>query len=120
MNTTNANVAAVATDFMVEKSQTISPSATQQIKDRTAESREPTVSFSREEVMEMAEALNEYTEELHTNLGFSVREGANKQIVVEIKNTDTDETIKQFPPEELLEIKEKMSELVGLIFEVEV
>lgn len=124
MNTTNANIAAVATDFTIEKSQAGSQTGTlppaSQDKDKPVQSRESSVSFTKREILEMTEALNEYTEELNTNLGFSVREGANKQIVVEIKNTDTNETIKQFPPEELLEIKEKMAELVGLIFEVEV
>ena len=68
----------------------------------------------------MAEALNEYSEDLQTNFGFSVREDLNNQIIVEIKNKETNETIKQFPPEELVEIKEKMGELMGLIFDISV
>lgn len=89
-----------------------------QLRNKAADNQESPVSFTKNEIMDMTEALNEYTQDLQTNLGFSIREeGIGKQIVVEIKNTDTNEVIKQFPPEEMLEIKARMEELVGLIFD---
>jgi flagellar protein FlaG len=89
-----------------------------QLRNKAADNQETPVSFPKNEIMDMTEALNEYTQDLQTNLGFSVREeGLGKQIVVELKNTATNEVIKQFPPEELLEIKARMEELVGLIFD---
>lgn len=69
------------------------------------------------DVKEMADALNEYMDILHTNLGFSIREELNHQVVVEIKNRDTDELVKQIPSEELLKIMENMKELTGIIFD---
>ncbi|MEA2061001.1 MAG: flagellar protein FlaG [Thermodesulfobacteriota bacterium] len=66
---------------------------------------------------EIAEELNEYMDDLQTNLGFIVKEEFNHQVVVEIKNRKTDELVKQIPAEELLEIKEKMEELTGLLFD---
>ena len=120
MNTTEANVAAVTADFQVNKHQALNLSTTQ-IKNKTVENRNKEtspVTFSKEAAQDMTEALNEYTENLNINYGFSIREDLKNQVVVEIKNKDTNETIKQFPPEEMLEIKQKMAELVGLIFDV--
>lgn len=67
--------------------------------------------------VEMAETLNEYMNDLQTNIGFYIREDLGHQVVVEIKNRETDELIKQIPTEEMLKIKEKMEELTGLIFD---
>ena len=69
------------------------------------------------EAIEMAEILNEYMEDLQTNIGFHIREDLNHQVVVEIKDRNTNELIKQIPTEEMLKIKEKMEELTGLIFD---
>ncbi len=67
---------------------------------------------------EMVEALNEYMDVLQTNLGFSIREDLDHHpVVVEIKNRQTDELVKQIPSEELLAIMEKMKELNGIIFD---
>ena len=74
-------------------------------------------SLSPDDVKEMAEALNEYMDDLQTNLGFSIREDLDHQVVVEIKNRKTDELIKQIPSEELLKIMENMKELNGIIFD---
>ncbi|MDA3791465.1 MAG: flagellar protein FlaG [Desulfobacula sp.] len=61
--------------------------------------------------------LNEYMTGLQTNLRFSIYEKLDHQVVVEIKNRETDELIKQIPSEELLELRVKMEELTGLLFD---
>ena len=115
----NAAVAPIGNDFQIDKQKPITPPAQQQYQVGSVE-KQTGLSSSKEEIKEMTEALNEYSEDLQTNFGFSVREDLNNQIIVEIKNKETDETIKQFPPEELLTIKEKMAELVGMIFDISV
>ena len=66
----------------------------------------------------MVEEMNDIMDDLHTSLGFSVREDLqNRQVVVEIKDRDTNELIKQIPSEEMLTIKEKMLEFTGLLFD---
>jgi flagellar protein FlaG len=70
-----------------------------------------------EEIKELADTLNEYMDDLQTDLGFSIHEKLNHQVIVEIKNRNTDELVKQIPAEELVTIKEKMSELTGLLFD---
>ena len=70
-----------------------------------------------EEIKELADTLNEYMDDLQTDLGFSMHEKLNHQVIVEIKNRNTDELVKQIPAEELVTIREKMSELTGLLFD---
>ena len=75
--------------------------------------------LSAKETKELTEEMNDLMDDLETNLGFSIREGLNRQVVVEIKNRNTNELIRQIPSEELLKIKEKMVEFTGLIFNQE-
>lgn len=65
----------------------------------------------------LVEELNEYMDDLQTQLGFSIREDLDHQVVVEIKNRETEELLKQIPSEELLKIREKMEELTGFLFD---
>jgi len=72
---------------------------------------------TKEEFKEIAIELNEYMDDLQTNLGFSIREEMENQIIVEIKDRKTGELIKQIPAEELLDIRKKMEEITGLLFD---
>ncbi len=74
-------------------------------------------SLSAEAVKDLTEELNEYMDDLQTNIGFSMRDDPNRTLVVEIKNRETGDVIKQIPSEEMLQLKEKMEELTGLIFD---
>jgi flagellar protein FlaG len=73
--------------------------------------------LSTNETKALASELNEIMDDLHTNLGFSIRDDLNNTVIVEIKNQDTNELIKQIPSEELLTIREKMLELTGLLLD---
>lgn len=73
--------------------------------------------FSAKELKQVAAEMNEIMDDLHTSLGFSIKEELNNLVVVEIKDRETNELIKQIPSEELLAIKEKMEELTGLLLD---
>ena len=75
--------------------------------------------LSAEGVEQLISDMNEIMDNLNlkTKLGFSMRENHKHQVIIEIKNRDTDELIKQIPSEELLAIKEKIEEFTGLIFD---
>lgn len=73
--------------------------------------------LSTTEAKELTLEMNEIMDDLQTSLGFSIREELNHQVVVEIKNRETNELIKQIPAEELLDIRQKMKEFTGLIFD---
>ncbi len=73
--------------------------------------------LSPDQARELAEEMNDLMDDLQTSLGFSIHEKLHNQVVVEIKNRETNELIKQIPTEEFLAIKEKMEEFRGLILD---
>ncbi|MCP3898941.1 MAG: flagellar protein FlaG [Desulfobacteraceae bacterium] len=74
-------------------------------------------SLSAEETKEITDDLNDYMSDLQTNLRFSMYEKLDHQVVVEIKNRQTDELIKQIPSKEILELRVKMEELTGMLLD---
>lgn len=79
--------------------------------------KKPQENLEAKDAKKIAEALNEYMDDLQTNLGFSIRDDLENTVVVEIKNRKTNELIRQIPSEELLTIMENMKELTGIIFD---
>ena len=70
--------------------------------------------IKKEDVEGMVEALKDFSETLQTKLNFSVDDGTNS-IVVKVIERDTDKVIRQIPPEEMLELQEKMQDLTGFL-----
>jgi flagellar protein FlaG len=70
--------------------------------------------IKKEDVEAMVDALKDLTETLQTKLNFSVDAGTNS-IVVKVIDKDTDQVIKQIPPESMLELQEKMQDLTGFL-----
>ncbi|NPB09018.1 MAG: flagellar protein FlaG [Thermodesulfobacteria bacterium] len=68
---------------------------------------------------EMIGAVQEELERLNVRLVFNVDEKTG-EIVVQVVDPKTNEVIRQIPPEELLRIREKLDELVGILFEARV
>ncbi len=90
----------------------------QKIENRNAENKEKEKNISSKILEKIAEDLNDYMDDLQTDLGFTINNKDDEhQVIVEIKNRKTNEVIKQIPSKELLEIKKKMEELTGLIFD---
>ncbi|MBF0389468.1 MAG: flagellar protein FlaG [Desulfamplus sp.] len=69
------------------------------------------------DAQKMVDELNDYMDELHTSLGFSVSKDPNNQVIFQIRDRKTDEVIRQIPTEEIQKIKEKMTELTGLLLD---
>ena len=75
--------------------------------------------LTREEVEDMVEALEDFANTVQTRLNFTIDDGT-KDVVVKIMDKETNEVIKQFPAEEMLELREKMQDLSGLLFSTNV
>ncbi len=72
--------------------------------------------ISREEIQGIVDSLSEHINALtQTTINFSVSE-ETEQIIVRVINRETDELIRQIPPEELVALRVKMEELTGIIF----
>jgi len=68
----------------------------------------------REDVENIVDSLYEFTNMLQTKLKFSILDDTN-EVVVKVINRETDEIIRQIPPEELLEIHASMKNMSGLL-----
>lgn len=71
------------------------------------------------DVKGLAEQLNEYMSELNCNLQFNYYEKLGR-LGVKMINRDTQEVIKEFPPEKLLEAMEKTKEWIGMFLDKKV
>ncbi len=71
--------------------------------------------ISLEESKKLAEEIERYLSEINISLNFDIDEDTS-DIVVKIINKETGKLIRQIPPEELLRLRKKLEELVGVLF----
>ena len=67
------------------------------------------------ETEEVVKSLESYMNALQTSIEFQVNKDTDR-VVVTITNRETNEVIRQIPPEELISLQERMKELTGIIF----
>ncbi len=71
--------------------------------------------ISLEESKKLTEEIERYLSEINISLNFDIDEDTS-DIVVKIINKETGKLIRQIPPEELLRLRKKLEELVGVLF----
>jgi len=64
----------------------------------------------------IADALQDVLNKLNERIVFSIHEETG-QVVVKVVDSETNKVIRQIPPEELLKLREKLDELIGILFE---
>jgi len=69
-----------------------------------------------EEIFNRIEEINIQLESTNRSIRFSVDE-SSKDIVVKIVDRDSGELIKQIPPQEALQLKDRIQDVLGLIIE---
>lgn len=65
--------------------------------------------------LEVSDQIRQYLEEVNVQLSFQINEETGDQIV-QVVNQSTGEVIRQIPPEDLVELREKLAELRGVLF----
>lgn len=70
---------------------------------------------SLENVQDLAEQIENYLKEINIRLSFEV-DKETEDVIVRIVNRETGELIRQIPPDELLKLRQKLEELVGVLF----
>jgi flagellar protein FlaG len=65
---------------------------------------------------EITEEVNDAIKPLNQDLKFHFDDKSN-ELVVKVVDTKTDKVIKQFPPQEALNLMQKVKEVVGLLFD---
>ncbi|MCX7982224.1 MAG: flagellar protein FlaG [Syntrophales bacterium] len=71
---------------------------------------------SKEEMKRMVEEMQRHIERMNVNLKFTTYGEHGERIAIVVMNGDTGEVIREIPPEEIQALYERMSELVGMIF----
>jgi flagellar protein FlaG len=89
------------------------PQVTQDQNPRAAAEEE--VQLTGEDVKEVARFLNESARMFNVSLTFEINEDANR-IVVSVINSETDEVVRQIPPQEVLDLASRLNEMVGVLF----
>lgn len=75
--------------------------------------------LSSEDLAAIVKDLQERLDAMGTRLNFSVDE-KTESIVIQIKHKKTGELLRQIPSEEMLEIKAKLEDLLGVLFDQKV
>ncbi|MFZ5764262.1 MAG: flagellar protein FlaG [Thermodesulfobacteriota bacterium] len=77
--------------------------------------------LSREDLEEAVKDINKRLESIGSAFRFGLyKDLESKSIVSQLRDKKTDEVIKQFPSEEVLKLKEKLRDLIGLLFDEKV
>jgi len=75
--------------------------------------------ISPEEVTQAVDEMNDFLGSINRNLSFSFDEDSGDSIIT-IKDSESDEVIRQIPSEELLVLRKKMDYVVGILFDEKV
>jgi flagellar protein FlaG len=76
---------------------------------------EASAALGPQQTRELVESVQNYLADLNTNLSFEIHEKTG-ELVVKVVNQSTREVIRQIPPEDLLQLHEKLEELRGVLF----
>ena len=71
--------------------------------------------LEKQDVEEVTKFLNESSALFNLSLQFRVHDETSR-IVVSVTNSDTDEVIRQIPAQEVLDLAERLNEMVGVLF----
>lgn len=71
------------------------------------------------EVEETVAEMNTFFQNMQRSLSFSVDEQLGEKII-SVKDVESDEVIRQIPSEELVVLRKKMDDVVGILFDTKV
>ncbi len=100
--------------------QTVQPgneSARGDLNDKTLQGRASNQQeMSRDELDRNVKEIQDRFDDIGTSLGFSVKENP-EAVVVEVKDNKTGKVISQIPSKEVLDLRAKLNDLVGILFD---
>lgn len=71
------------------------------------------------DVTETIDEMNNILQSMNRNLSFTVDEQLGQSVIV-VKDSESDEVIRQIPSEELVVLRKKMDDVVGILFDTKV
>ena len=77
-----------------------------------------TQQLSEEEISQAVDDIHERLNAMGSSLKFGLHvDEKSESIVIQLKDPSSGEMVRQFPPEELLELQSKLDDLVGLLYD---
>lgn len=119
VDTVNADITTMSELKQAASSSASTKRVESQASEQKSEDTGNQVKLIRKDVEDMVEALEDFANTVQTRLNFTI-DNDTEDVVVKIMDKETNEVIKQFPAEELLELREKMQDLSGLLFSTNV
>ncbi len=92
----------------------VNQTASQTIKEQKYQEQKPHEQVSLEDLATAAEHLGQALEVINRGLEFSIHEDTNR-IIVRVINRETQEVLKEIPPEQLLDMIARIWDVMGLI-----
>jgi len=71
------------------------------------------------EVNDTVDELNSFLQDMKRNLSFSVDDTSGQSVIL-VKDSESEEVIRQIPSEELVVLRKKMDDLTGILFDTKV
>jgi len=75
--------------------------------------------LSASEMTETVKEMNSLLGDMNRNLSFSIDEQLGQDVIV-VKDSESEEVIRQIPSEELVILRKKMDDVVGILFDTKV
>ncbi|WP_409440022.1 flagellar protein FlaG [Psychromonas sp. GE-S-Ul-11] len=85
----------------------------------TDEYTETATPLSAEEIAKTVQEMNDFLHDMKRNLSFSIDDELGKSVII-VKDSDSDEVIRQIPSEELVVLRKKMDDVAGILFDTKV
>lgn len=90
-----------------------------QAKDAEAKAKQEKDQLAPVEVQEAVDEMSAFVQSMQRNLSFSIDEQLGEKII-SVKDVESGEVIRQIPSEELVVLRKKMDDVVGLLFDTKV
>ena len=123
---TDGNTQIGMLDALADVGQTLpaAPAATSELtaaplEPATQERRPLSEPITSEELGQAVEAFGGVVSTLNRGVRFQVDEGAGR-LVAQVVDRDTNEVLRQIPPEEFLELASRLRDFVGLLLDIEI
>lgn len=75
--------------------------------------------LTEKEVEEVVSNLNEFVQNIRRDLSFTVDEDSGRT-VIKVIDSETDQVIRQIPPEDVINVAKRLAEMSGVILQAEV
>jgi flagellar protein FlaG len=106
-NNVNKTTKSLGSNIMLEKQ------GTEKTSDEKAKQ------LTAKEITETVDEMNSFLQSMNRNLSFSVDEQLGESVII-VKDSESEEVIRQIPSEELVVLRKKMDDVVGILFDTKV